>query len=188
MAYGFDSAIRTLNNYGVADILLPFILIFTIVFAVMEKTKILGEKKNFNVIVALVLALGVIFPHVLGTYPPGADVVDILNSVLPQVSMILVAVLAVLLMVGIWGKEVDLAGSSLGGWVVMLSMAFVVILFGSAANWFNLPNFLSFLNDPELFSLVIIVLVFGIIISFITKDENAGDGESFADNFKKLLR
>jgi len=33
----------SLQDIGVVDVILPFILIFTIVFAVLEKTKILGE-------------------------------------------------------------------------------------------------------------------------------------------------
>ena len=49
---------RLLESYGFTDALLPFLLIFTIVFAVLQKTNILGkDKKNFNVILALVLAL-----------------------------------------------------------------------------------------------------------------------------------
>ena len=44
--------VTLLQDYGVLDFLLPFILVFTIVFAVLEKSHILGNKKNFNVIIA----------------------------------------------------------------------------------------------------------------------------------------
>ena len=53
---GFTQLGYYFQTYGIMDFLLPFLLVFTIIFAVMQKTKILGEKKNFNVIVALVLA------------------------------------------------------------------------------------------------------------------------------------
>lgn len=191
MAYNFQNAIRQLENFGLSDVLLPFILIFTVVFAVMQKVKPLGEdKKNFNVIIALVMSLSVIIPHVLGSYPRDADVVNILNEVLPSISLIMVAILAVLLMLGVWGKEVDIAGSSVGGWITMLSMLIVFILFGSAANWFQLPNFLNFLDDPETKSLLIIILVFGAIISWVTKDDKETDTskKSIGDLFGGLLK
>ena len=51
----FDSAIRDLYyNVGILDILLPFMLIFTVIFAVLQRTKALGKDedgkpmKNFN--------------------------------------------------------------------------------------------------------------------------------------------
>ena len=39
------------------NIVLPFLFIFTIVFAILEKTKALGQKKDINAIVALVFGL-----------------------------------------------------------------------------------------------------------------------------------
>jgi ascorbate-specific PTS system EIIC-type component UlaA len=101
----------------------------------------------------------------------------------------MIGVLGVLLMLGIWGKEVDIAGSSLGGWIVMLSIAAVFLLFGSSAGWFNLPSFFNFLKDSEVMSLLIIILVFGIIISFITGDEKDSkeDRKGIMDNFTRLL-
>ena len=41
----FDEAIMQLQQMGVLDVLLPFLLVFTIVFAVLQKTKILGTEK-----------------------------------------------------------------------------------------------------------------------------------------------
>ena len=43
--------IQTLESWGLTDVLLPFLLVFTIIFAILQKSNILGEgKKNFNVI------------------------------------------------------------------------------------------------------------------------------------------
>jgi len=72
-------------------------LVFTIVFATLQKTKILGEdenkkpRKNFNAVIALVMGLAVVIPHVIGSYPPDGDVVNIINNALPNVSVVLVA-------------------------------------------------------------------------------------------------
>ena len=54
MSY-LENAVIMLDNVGVADILVPFFLVFTIVFAVLQKTRIFGhemDKKNINVVPA----------------------------------------------------------------------------------------------------------------------------------------
>ncbi|MBI2652090.1 hypothetical protein HYX00_01375, partial [Candidatus Woesearchaeota archaeon] len=66
-AFGLEGFIEVLDRWRVADVLLPFLLIFVIVFAILQKTKILGDsKKNLNVVVAIVVGLLVVIPHVTG--------------------------------------------------------------------------------------------------------------------------
>ena len=42
----FGEAIQFLAKLGIYDVVLPFLLVFTIVFAIMEKTKLLGTEKG----------------------------------------------------------------------------------------------------------------------------------------------
>ncbi|MBI4438873.1 hypothetical protein HY640_02995 [Candidatus Woesearchaeota archaeon] len=172
VADGFNRIFIVLDELNVLDSLLPFLLIFTLVYAIMEKTKIIGEgRKNFNVIVALILSLMVVIPHIMGRFPPGQDPVVIINTALPSVSIVIVAILAVLLLIGIFGKNLDIAGSSLAGWVAIGAFAIVFWIFGSAAGWFGeFPAVFGFLNDPDTQALLIMILVFGLIIMFITSD------------------
>jgi hypothetical protein len=65
----YQELIWTLQQYGAFNVFLPFILIFTVTFAILEKIGILGEKR-FNIGVAMVLAFTVVGAHVLGWYPP----------------------------------------------------------------------------------------------------------------------
>jgi hypothetical protein len=180
----FGQGILKLQEMGVLDVILPFILIFTIVFAVLQKTKILGDdgtaekhpKKNFNAVIALVMALAVIIPHVSGMYPsPESDVVNIINQALPNISIVLVAVIMMLLMVGVFGGEVSFAKSSLMGWAVGFAILATVYIFGSAAEWWQLPGWLNFLQDSDTQALVVILLVFGAMIAFITSDGSKKD-------------
>jgi len=174
----FENFIAMLDMWGVTDVLLPFILVFTVVYATLQKTKILGDgRKQFNVIIALVMGLGVVIPHVVGRYPFNFDPVDVINTALPQVSIIIVAILMLLLIIGVFGSDIDFAGTSLSGWIVVLAFIAVVAIFGSAVGWFSMPLWLIFLQDPELQALIVMILVFGIIIWFITKEDKKDKAE-----------
>lgn len=189
----FENFIAMLDMWGVTDVLLPFILIFTIVFATLQKTRLLGDgKKQYNVIVSLVMGLAVVIPHVVGRYPFNFDPVDVINRALPQVSIILVAIVMLLLIIGVFGNEVDIAGTPLSGWVVILAIIAVVLIFGSAVGWFIMPFWLGFLLNPELQALIVMILVFGIIIWFITKDESDKTKEKglgrWVENIGRVLK
>lgn len=58
-----------LQHWLLTDFVLPFLLIFAIIFALLEKSKILGDdKKQINAIIALVVGLifvGVAFPKLI---------------------------------------------------------------------------------------------------------------------------
>lgn len=177
-----EYAFQRLADWGVFDVILPFILIFTIVYAILQKTKILGEKsKNFNMVISLVMGLSVVVPHVLWGSTDAADpylsngfidVVKVINNSLPQVSVILVAILMILLIFGIWGSKVKLGNNSLSGIIAAFAFLAVIFIFGGAAGWWNMPNWLYVLQDPDTQALVITILVFAIIIWFITKEDN----------------
>ena len=71
--FQFQDFFESLERVGFMDFLLPFLLIFTILFAVLDKTKILGEgrkiyevetKKKHDVDLSILN----VFPYVLPTY------------------------------------------------------------------------------------------------------------------------
>ena len=93
MASPLQNAIEFFKNFGLFDVVLPFLLVFTIVFAILEKSRILGlehnlPKKNLNSMVAFVLALLVVATN---------RVVTALNLALPNIILMLVIVVSFLL-------------------------------------------------------------------------------------------
>jgi hypothetical protein len=177
---------------GVFDAILPFILIFTIVFAVMQKVKIFGTEakaKTYNAVVALVMGGATIYPHIMGYYPPDKDIVVIINRALPNVGVVVVAVVMALILIGVMGRRFELAGNSLSGWIAIAAFALIVFIFGSAARWWDHPLWLSFMMDPDLVALIIVVLVFAILIWWITKEDDQKDPKkkSFGEQFGELL-
>lgn len=172
--YRFQDFIRSLERLGVLDVLLPFVLIFAVVFAALEKIKIFGaEKKNIHIIIALAAAFSVVAPHVLRKYPPGYDVVEIINAALPQISLLAVAIICVLIIVGLIGAKTTLAGTKISTWAVLGAIALVAIIFGSSIGLWR-ASWLYDIFGPDIIALAVMLLIFGIVIWYISKKESGG--------------
>lgn len=186
MANGFfNEGVRILENIGVADVILPFFLVFVIVFAVLQKAKVFGEKaKKFNIMVALIMGFAVIFPHVINPYGP-YDVVPIISQALPHIAIVVIAVVMLAIILGLFGKTTLLGDSNLSGWVMIVAILIVLYIFGAAADWwYGLPRWL---DDPQTIAAIVTILVFAIVIGFITKDED-DQGPGMGESLKKLFK
>lgn len=186
MAQTFSDVAVYLQSYGVLDFLLPFVLVFTIVYAILLKTKILGEKKNFNVIVALTLGLLFVVPHILGSYPLGYDPVEIMNATLPSISLVAVAAVMLLILLGLFGSGFADTGRP---FIALLAAAFVVYIFGAALNFWRGPYDIFSWWTAETTELLIIILVFGLIVVYVTSDEGKGvKASDVGEGIQKALK
>lgn len=170
----FIDMIYYLDSVGVADVLLPFFLVFTIVFAVLQKSKVLGKGdgvKRYNVIVAAAMGLAVVFPYILGR--PGGQIVLIINQALPQVALFLIAIIMLLLLLGSFGLKWPGSEGSGGSLVVIASIGIIIYIFTQSAGMWGTqwPWFLWWLADPQTQSLIVTLLVFGVVIWLITREE-----------------
>ena len=103
---GFRGVIDFFGKLGVYDIILPFLLVFTIVFAILEKTKILGQeeikgkkqvaRRNLNAMVAFTVGFFVI---------AAGQVVDIIQIALPWVVLVLIILISFFILFGSLMKE-----------------------------------------------------------------------------------
>ncbi|MBI2670971.1 hypothetical protein HYX18_03275 [Candidatus Woesearchaeota archaeon] len=139
MASPLQNAIEFLREFGLFDIVLPFLLVFTLVFAILEKTRILGvegegknqlPKKNLNSMVAFVFALIVVATN---------KIVTAINSALPNVVLLLVVFVAFLLLISTFSKTEEMDFKSLHpgyyNFFVFVSIATIVLIFlGSITN------------------------------------------------------
>src|SRR3989338_10985751 len=163
----FETLVSYFQTFGVLDFILPFILVFTIVYAVLMKTKVLGDKKNFNVVVSLILGLLFVVPHILGTYPLGYDPVAVLNETLPSISLVAIAAVMLLILLGIFGTEFLEPAKSV---IALVSVAFIVYIFGASLNFWRGPYDIFYWWTTETTELLLIILVFGLIVWFVTKE------------------
>ncbi len=171
-----------LEQFGLLDAVLPFILIFAVIFTVLKTTHALGDKRNVHMLVALVIALLVVLPHVMGTYPPGQDVVKIINTALPNISLVIVMIVAALILMGIFMP--NQTGVPGGGLFAFISVGVIIYIFGLAAGWWETVAPLGFLSNPDIQALIVIILVFAIVIFLITAES---PGEKITGMVKGLF-
>lgn len=197
----FRNLIWELERIGLLEVILPFLLIFTIIFAVLQKSKILdtgneGMMKKYNIVVAIVMAFAVIIPHVTGAYQGFRSPVDVINNALPAISVVIIAIIMFLLLLGVFGKRFDIGeNGGVSGFVTFTAIGTVLTIFAISAGWFDrgLPDYLQFIRvDPTLQALIVVILVFGLLIKFITsepsKDKDDGFGKKLADGIKSSLK
>ena len=186
----FQDFMIYLQNMGIVDVLLPFILIFTVVFAILQKIKIFGaESKRYNVMLALVIGLVVVLPHILN--PSEYDAVSIMWRAFPNVAVFIIAIVALFLLIGLWTSKELKFGKGFRGWASLIAIVIVAGIFTYAAGWWggrSLPSWLYWLNDPGTIALIVIIVVFVIVISYITGgDETKPKGESGWKRFIESL-
>jgi hypothetical protein len=175
----FRGVIGFFDKIGIYDVVLPFLLVFTIVFAIFEKTKILGTedieghkytKKNLNAIIAFVTAFLVV---------ASTKLVSIINEAMANTVLLLLLVVLFLLLVGAFFKEGE--GVFLEGrWrFLFMTIMFIgiVLIFLQALDW--LKPFWNYLTDhwetQWVASLILLIFVV-LFIWFITKGEKHTSG------------
>ena len=178
IVFDFRNYIDFLQKIGAYDVFLPFLLVFAIVFAVLEKTKVLGEKSNINVVVSFVIGLLLVAQ---------SAVVEIINSFLPRVSLIIVVFLAFLLVISmIAGKEFH--GLTSWGLGIAIIVAMILLVVALNPTW---PEFLTSADRDSILQIALPLMGAFVVIWLITgkpknKEEN-GLGK-FLGSFDKSLR
>lgn len=133
----FRGVIEFFGRMGIYDVVLPFLLVFTIVFAILEKTRVLGTeeiegkkytKKNLNAIVAFVVAFLVV---------ASTKLVAVINEVLANIVLLLLLAVFFLLLVGSFFKEegeVFLTGRWKALFMFIMFIG-IVLIFLHALDW-----------------------------------------------------
>ncbi len=119
----YQDAFQLLVDIGLVDVILPFILVFTITYAVLQNTQVFGTeingkpKKKINAMVAFVMGFfAVLTVNLIGT----------LNIILTYFVLILVIGLLLALVFGIAGAEV---GSKNKIFVALMTIFIVIFVF-----------------------------------------------------------
>jgi len=176
----FRNAIDFLNVVGVYDVILPFLLVFTIVFAILEKTKILGiekagdkvyTKKNLNAMVAFISSFLVV---------ASTKLVGVINEAVASVVLVLIVSVCFLLLIGVFFKTGEFSLEQYPRWIgffMILMFIGVVLIFLNALDWLKYILSLFVYWDSQwaaTFLLFILVIVFMVFITWEPKKESKG--------------
>lgn len=161
-------AIEFLKEFGFYDVVLPFLLAFTIVYAVLEKTKIFGSKeskKNINAMIAFVIAL---------FFVATTQLVEGTKEMLPNIVIILIALMSFMMLVGFFYTDKEFSFEQHKFWKVFLTIIMficVILLFWHAFfpeewEWFWVGN-MGFWSSTPGVTIIFLLIVIGTVL-FVT--------------------
>lgn len=187
--YELKNVFYYLQTAGLLDILIPFVLIFTVLFSVVKLVHIFEDNNRAQIVISLAITLLVIVPHITGSVPPQYDVVQIINNSLPAVVLIIFILLTAMILLGfLKGKKVEF-GELATGILALAAIVTVIIIYARAAGYYagNLPYWLQWLDDPYLGALIVVILMFALITWYIVKpSDDEGFGTKIENFFNRL--
>ncbi len=171
------AAVDFLETFGFFDVILPFLLVFTIVFGILEKTRVFGTydgkpKKNINSMVAFVIGFFVI---------SAKQIVQAIQESLPIVALLLIAVVSFLVLVGSFAsgeKEFNFL-ELFKGWQMPLALLFfaaIALIFINSFGW--LTPIIEYITGAgiAIFLMVAFIGIIGGIVFFVVGgSKKAGD-------------
>ncbi len=174
MASLFRDALVFLNDLGLYDVVLPFLLVFTVVFAILEKTKIFGigqdidgnntTKKNLNAMFAFVIAFLVI---------ASTRLVAVINESMANIVLLLLLAVSFLLLVGAFFGDREFELQKEDPWMkffVFFMFIGIVLIFLNSLDWLNaLWDWLNRI-DREWASSLVFLIITGIFVALIVRD------------------
>jgi hypothetical protein len=152
-----------LQSWIVSDFILPLLLIFFIVFAILEKTKLFGDgKKQLNALTSIVISLifvGAVYPKIV-----------VENLVL----FFVVAIVAIFIILLLWGFVFgDEKGFKPEGWMkwilgIGLLIAFAFALIWATDWWGNIFSFFrsslgQTITTNAIFILIIVIALAAVL-------------------------
>lgn len=170
-----------LGRLGVYDVLLPFLLVFTLVFAFLEKSKVLGieviqdkagkehtyTRKNLNAIVAFTMAFFVI---------ASSQLVRIISEVMANVVILVVTSLCFMLAVGIFhsGKDEMAVPEKWKTPLWIISAIVIVLILFNSLGWIQaIYDFVTRTANSTWFATVVFLLIFIGLMMWITSGKSA---------------
>jgi len=160
-SYSFQRVMNQLTDLGLFDFILPFLLIFAVIFGVLSYMKMFGESRGVNVLIALVIGLLAIRWPVY---------TDFLNVISPKLGIGLVILLVLIILIGLF---VPKGAKAVVGWI-LIGIGFIIFLVIIAQTY----NILSpaygggFFNDEIIGYLILIGLLVGVVVAVVVGSQS----------------
>lgn len=178
----FGNALSFMERLGIFDTVLPFLLVFTLVFAFLEKTMIFGKeqylsdydgkhhpvsRKNLNSMVAFVIAFFVV---------ASTQLVAMISEITSKVVLLIILVFSFTLTIGAFHKQTDEGFFLNKTWTIIFE---IIVFLGIAAIFLDSLGWLDLIFDfvgnvwsSEAAASLIMILVLVGFMFYITKDNS----------------
>jgi len=122
-----SNVMTLLDQFGFFRVVLPFLLIFSLFYAILMKTKVLGEPKDpWMKSVPAIISMAAAF-FVISSTP----VVNVLLALMPQASFMLVIALFLMMIITFVGGGDTLTGLTKNKWVIgSIGIILIVVFLG----------------------------------------------------------
>jgi len=176
------NAIDFFKTLGVYDVLLPFLLVFTVMFAILERTQLLGTegekkhtKKNLNAMISFVIAFFVV---------ASSKLVETITQVSSEIVILLMLIVFFLMLVGIFYKKSDIEKEGVflqdawkTGFMIFVAICIIFIFLDAIKTdagdtWLQVfwDWLSSFYTDTSVAAILLIIFVI-VVIAFIGRGE-----------------
>ena len=152
--YSIGDVLNRWADLGVFAYVLPFLMIFALVYGILLKTQILGDNKGVNATIALAFGLLALqFDYVSGFYA----------SIFPYAGMGLAVLLIAMILLGLMGDP-DKKGNKI--WLGIGVVIFLFVLFASLGDtyWLGGIGYDLAGAGPALLAILLVLGILGFII------------------------
>lgn len=163
----FGAVITFLERLGFFDVILPFLLVFVIVFGILEKTRIFGvekindkeyPRKSINSMVAFSIAFFTV---------AAKQVVASLQVSLPNVALVLIIVVCFMMLAGSFMGDKPFSLEGRKYWVGFLTIVMflaVILIFLNSFGWLTpITDFFMAHMNTALMPIIFVIVIVGAI-------------------------
>lgn len=143
---------------GVFAYVIPFLLIFAIIFAILDKTKILGDNRAIAAIIGIAVGLLALQFDIVSTF---------FANIFPKFGVGIAIFLVLVILIGFFTKEEDV-NKNMGwiGWVLG-----IIVVIWAISNWsvWGIGNNTIFWQIQQYLGWIILIAIIIVAIVMITK-------------------
>ena len=153
------------NDIGVFSYVLPFLLIFAVVYAILQKSGVLDKNKTLDAIVAAAIGLLALQFDYVSTF---------FAVIFPRFGIGLAIFLVIMILIGFFYKNTDEKKMQWIGWVTGIGV--VIWAWTSWDDWFGTSGLYGFGDwfGDYLWALIVLGIVIGLIV-MIAKSSKSGN-------------
>ncbi|OIO81498.1 hypothetical protein AUJ84_00980 [Candidatus Pacearchaeota archaeon CG1_02_32_132] len=158
-----------LQNTFFSELVLPFLLVFVIMFAILQKAKIFGEgKKQIDALVALVIGL---------IFIAFTNAVGIVTSLIPFLAVGAVIILVFMILYGMVFKEgeFEMSKGLKIGFGIVIGIALIIAVMMSTGIWdYVLENWV-YGGESDLFMNAVFIVIIAVAVAAVVWGSGSGE-------------